>query len=211
MLSVASRAIRTTEPNRPATVSDSIPSHHRGGRAIRPTGTNIPQTPGGCNRGQPGEHPPPEDWSIRQTRVGDHRPGARPSGRAGTSSCRTRSEHPPGQGNGRSTEPGAAACPTYRGNIRQTGASDHHLRANIPGDGPSAIRRKNIRQTGRTTAGPAREHPSQSVGYHRLGCRSAGLRAQSVPPVLGCRPPGRSSRGSAGAIHVWRNPGAEVW
>src|SRR6185312_10675749 len=70
MLSVASRAIRTTEPNRPATVSDSIPSHHRGGRAIRPTGTNIPQTPGGCNRGQPGEHPPPEDWSIRQTRVG---------------------------------------------------------------------------------------------------------------------------------------------
>src|SRR6185437_12372727 len=73
---------------------------------------------------------------------------------AGTSSCRTRSEHPPGQGNGRSTEPGAAACPTYRGNIRQTGASDHHLRANIPGDGPSAIRRKNIRQTGRTTAGP---------------------------------------------------------
>src|SRR6185437_12372728 len=46
MLSVASRAIRTTEPNRPATVSDSIPSHHRGGRAIRPTGTNIPD-PGG--------------------------------------------------------------------------------------------------------------------------------------------------------------------
>src|SRR6185437_7512421 len=163
----------TTEPNRPATVSesvtrlcpDSIPSHP-GGRVIRPTGTSIPQTRGACNRGQPGEHPPPEDWSIRQTRVGDHRPGARPSGRAAASNCRTRSEHPPGQGNGRSTKPGAAACPTYRGNIRQTRATTTSGRTSR--DGPSAIRGKHPTGRGEQPPDP-REHPKPECGRSQAG------------------------------------------
>lgn len=195
MLSVASRAIRTTEPNRPATVSesvtrlcpDSIPSHP-GGRVIRPTGTSIPQTRGPATGGRRA--------SIPHQRTG---PSAKPE------SAITGPEQGHPAGPRRATAGPAASIRPARGTggppsqgrqpVRHTGETfvrpgrppppDEH-----PGTGHPPYG-ENIRQAGANNRRTRASIQSQSVGDHRLGCRSAGLRAQSVLPVLGCHPPGR--------------------